>query len=51
MCRTLLGWTTSFKLVPELPEIMAYVQRVKERPAAIRAAGLDAALAAELAAV
>ena len=48
---TALGWTTAFKLVPELPEIVAYVQRVKERPAAIRAAALDAALAAELAAV
>jgi glutathione S-transferase len=46
-----LGWTTAFKLVPALPEIVAYVQRVKERPAAIRAAALDAALAAELAAV
>ncbi len=48
---TALGWTTSFKLVPELPEIMAYVQRVKERPAAVRSAALDAALAAELTAV
>lgn len=47
---TALGWTTAFKLVPELPEIMAYVQRVKARPAAVKAAALDAALAAELAA-
>jgi glutathione S-transferase len=47
---TALGWTTAFKLVPELPEIMAYVQRIKARPAAVKAAALDAALAAELAA-
>ncbi len=25
---TALGWTTMFKLVPELPEIMTYVQRI-----------------------
>ena len=47
---TALGWTTSFKLVPELPEVMAYVARVKARPAAIRAAALDAELAASMAA-
>lgn len=46
---TALGWTTAFKLVPDLPEIMAYVQRIKERPAARKAAELDAALAAQLA--
>lgn len=46
---TALGWTTAFKLVPDLPEIMAYVQRIKERPAARQAAELDAALAAQLA--
>lgn len=46
---TALGWTTAFKLVPDLPEIMAYVQRVTERPAALKAAALDAALAAQLA--
>jgi glutathione S-transferase len=47
---TALGWTTSFKLVPELPEIMAYVARVRERPAAVKAAAADAQLASELAA-
>ena len=41
-----LGWTTRFKLVPELPEIMAYMERVNSRPAARRAADADAALAA-----
>ena len=46
---TALGWTTQAKLVPDLPEIMAYVARVKARPAAIKAAAADAALAAELA--
>lgn len=47
---TALGWTTSFKLVPELPEIMAYVARIRERPAAVKAAAADAQLASELAA-
>ena len=47
---TALGWTTAFKLVPELPEIMAYVARVRERPAAVKAAAADAQLASELAA-
>jgi glutathione S-transferase len=41
-----LAWTTAFKLVPELPEIMAYIERVKSRPAAQRAAAADAELAA-----
>jgi glutathione S-transferase len=43
---TALTWMTMFKLVPELPEIMAYVERVKARPAAQRAARADAELAA-----
>lgn len=43
---TALGWTTMFKLVPELPEITDYVARVTSRPAALRAAALDAAIAA-----
>jgi len=47
---TALGWTTAFKLVPDLPEIMGYVARVKERPASVKAAADDAALAQELAA-
>jgi glutathione S-transferase len=41
-----LGWITMFKLVPELPEIMAYMDRVNARPAARRAQDADAALAA-----
>jgi glutathione S-transferase len=43
---TALGWITMFKLVPELPEIMAYIDRVSSRPAARRAAEADALLAA-----
>jgi len=43
---TALGWITMFKLVPELPEIMAYIDRVSSRPAARRAAEADARLAA-----
>jgi glutathione S-transferase len=43
---TALGWTTMFKLVPELPEVMAYIDRVGSRPAARRAAEADAQLAA-----
>jgi glutathione S-transferase len=43
---TALRWTTMFKLVPELPEIKAYVARVCERPAFVRASAKDAELAA-----
>jgi glutathione S-transferase len=43
---TALGWATLFKLVPELPEVMAYIDRVSSRPAARRAAEADALLAA-----
>lgn len=43
-----LGWTTGFKLVPALPEIMAYVERVQTRPAAVKAAAMDAELAGSL---
>ena len=43
---TALSWTTAFKLVPELPVIMAYVERVGSRPAVKRAREKDAALAA-----
>lgn len=45
-----LRWTTMFKLVPELPVIMAYVERIGARPAMQRAAALDAELAAAQAA-
>jgi glutathione S-transferase len=43
---TALRWTTMFKLVPETPAIAAYVQRVTSRPAAERAAQIDAELIA-----
>jgi glutathione S-transferase len=43
---TALGWTTMFKLVPELPEIMAYVERISSRPSAARVRAEDAELAA-----
>jgi len=41
-----LNWTTRFKLVPELPVIRPYIDRVLSRPAMQRAAALDAELAA-----
>jgi len=41
-----LGWMTVFGLVPKLPEIVAYVERLQARPAARKAAAADAALAA-----
>jgi glutathione S-transferase len=41
-----LNWTTMFKLVPELPVIRAYIDRVITRPAMQRAAQKDAELAA-----
>ncbi len=43
---TALAWTTMWKLVPELPEITAYVQRIGNRPALARAKAKDAELAA-----
>lgn len=45
-----LRWTTMFKLVPELPVVMAYVERIASRPAIQRATALDAELAAAQAA-
>lgn len=44
---TALDWVTQFKLVPELPVIRAYIERVTSRPAMQRAAAADATLAAE----
>ncbi len=41
-----LGWTTMFKLVPELPVIKAYIDRVNARPSVARARVKDADLAA-----
>ena len=44
---TALKWMTGFKVLPELPEIVAYVERVCARPAFARVSARDAALAAE----
>jgi glutathione S-transferase len=44
---TALGWTTAFKIVPELPVIMDYVARMSTRPAAVKVKALDAKLSAE----
>ncbi len=41
-----LAWTTAFKLVPLLPPIQSYVERVNARPAVVRAREKDARLAA-----
>ena len=43
-----LTWTTGFKLVPELPEISAYLERINSRPAMLRARAKDAELAGQL---
>lgn len=43
-----LEWTTSFKLVPELPSIRSYIDRVVSRPAIQRAKARDMELAATL---
>ena len=47
---TALAWTTMFKLVPELPVMRAYIDRVSARPAVVRAKQKDAELAAAQAA-
>ena len=44
---TALAWTTAFKIVPELPVIMDYVQRMAEHPEVDRIKALDARLEAE----
>jgi glutathione S-transferase len=43
---TALGWTTMFKVVPELPEFMAYIGRINSRPSVARVRAIDAKLAA-----
>ena len=43
---TALTWTVAFKLVPELPVIKAYMQRINARPAVAKAKALDAELVA-----
>jgi glutathione S-transferase len=47
---TALRWTTMFKLVPETPAVKAYIERVTARPAAQRAAKIDADIMASRAA-
>lgn len=42
-----LRWTTMFGMVPETPEITAYIERTTNRPAALRVREQDAALAAQ----
>ena len=41
-----LTWTTMFKLLPELPPIMAYVKRLGARPSVAKVRAMDAELAA-----
>ena len=43
---TSLTWTTAFKIVPELPEIRAYLDRFNARPKVAEARARDAELAA-----
>jgi glutathione S-transferase len=43
---TSLTWITGFKLVPELPEIMRYIERINSRPAFATVRAHDAELAA-----
>jgi glutathione S-transferase len=42
-----LNWTVGFKLVPETPEIKAYIERVNARPAMQRAGAKDAEYASK----
>ena len=44
---TALAWTTSFKIVPELPVIMDYVKRLGARPSVAKVKADDARLSAE----
>jgi glutathione S-transferase len=44
---TALKWMTGFKIVPALPEIVTYAERIATRPAFARVAAQDAELAAE----
>jgi glutathione S-transferase len=44
---TALAWTTQFGLVPATPVIESYIDRVKARPAMVRAEQKDAELAAQ----
>jgi glutathione S-transferase len=42
-----LRWGTMFKLVPESPVVMSYIERVCSRPAFVKVGAIDAAWAAE----
>jgi glutathione S-transferase len=44
---TALKWTVDFGMVPKLPAILTYIERVAAHPAVARAGELDAALMAE----
>jgi glutathione S-transferase len=44
---TALKWVTAFKLVPDSPHIMAYIDRINTRPAMQRAAAKNDELAAQ----
>jgi glutathione S-transferase len=44
---TAFSWTTGFKLVPELPEITAYLSRWNSRPSVARVEAKDAELTAQ----
>lgn len=43
-----LKWTTGFGIVPKLPVLMDYIERVDAHPACVRARELDAALMASM---
>lgn len=43
---TALGWTTMFKLAPETPVIMEYVERINARPSVAQVKARDAELSA-----
>lgn len=45
---TALAWTTDFGIVPRLPALTAYIERVAAHPAVVRARELDAALIARM---
>jgi glutathione S-transferase len=45
---TALRWTVKFGLVPELPVIRAYIDRVNARPAVLRVQAMEAELAKSL---
>jgi glutathione S-transferase len=44
---TSLTWMTAFKLVPDLPEVAAYITRIGSRPSIAKVNAEDAKLAAE----